>query len=94
MAKAARSKRVFIDWSQNSDFKTTVAVYSLRAKQKEPFVSMPVDWKELKSAMKKGNADALRFAPEAALRRLEKIGDCFAPVLKLKQKLPRDFSKL
>ncbi len=88
MEKAARHKKIFIDWSQNSDFKTTVSVYSLRAKQKEPFVSMPVLWKELKSAMKKGDAETLRFGPDAALRRLEKIGDLFEPVLKLKQRLP------
>ena len=88
MAKSARPGKVFIDWSQNSDFKTTVSVYSLRAKQKEPFVSMPVDWKELKSAMKKGDSERLRFSPDAALKRLEKIGDGFAPVLTLKQRLP------
>ncbi len=93
MAKAARSKKVFIDWSQNSDFKTTVSVYSMRAKQKEPFISMPVDWKELKSAMKKGNAEPLKFPPDAALKRVEKIGDCFAPVLKMKQKIPKGFMR-
>src|SRR5262249_24739981 len=84
MAKALRAGRVFIDWSQNSDFKTTVGVYSLRAKRPQPFVSMPVTWDELKSA----EAADLEFPPEAALERIEKIGDLFAPVLKLKQKLP------
>jgi bifunctional non-homologous end joining protein LigD len=80
---------VFIDWSQNSDFKTTVAVYSLRAKRPEPFVSMPVTWEELKRAVKRKNEASLYFGPEAALKRLNKIGDLFAPVLTLKQRLPR-----
>jgi bifunctional non-homologous end joining protein LigD len=93
MARSARPNKVFIDWSQNSDFKTTVAVYSLRAKQSEPFASMPVEWKELKSAMKRGDAEALRFRPEAALKRVEKIGDLFAPVLTMKQRLPKDFAE-
>ena len=44
MAKARRRGKVFIDWSQNSDFKTTVCVYSIRAKHDEPLISMPVTW--------------------------------------------------
>jgi len=47
MAKEQRRKKVFIDWSQNADYKTTVAVYSLRAKREEPFVSMPATWDEV-----------------------------------------------
>lgn len=50
MAKELRPGKVFIDWSQNSDFKTTVSVYSLRAKADQPFVSAPVTWEELESA--------------------------------------------
>src|SRR5688500_4018773 len=46
MAKELRKGKVFIDWSQNSDFKTTVCVYSLRAKQTTPYVSMPFTWEE------------------------------------------------
>jgi bifunctional non-homologous end joining protein LigD len=91
MSKAGRAGKVFIDWSQNSDFKTTVAVYSLRAKAPEPFVSMPVEWKELQAAVKTGNRDRLYFRPDAALRRLEKTGDLFKPVLSLRQKLPKQF---
>jgi bifunctional non-homologous end joining protein LigD len=91
MAKAARAKKVFIDWSQNSDFKTTVCVYSLRAKREEPYVSMPVTWEELENARKKQDSKSLYWQPGAALDRLEKVGDLFAPVLKLKQKLPADF---
>jgi bifunctional non-homologous end joining protein LigD len=88
MAKSVRPGKVFIDWSQNSDFKTTVSVYSLRAKQREPYVSTPVAWKELKDAVAKKNPAALRFTPEGALQRVAKLGDLFAPVLTLKQTLP------
>src|SRR5579883_608617 len=70
MAKAKRTNKVFIDWSQNSDFKTTVAVYSMRAKRDEPYVSMPVSWDELRRAMRRKNAAALNFTPEAAIQRV------------------------
>ncbi len=88
MAKALRRKKVFIDWSQNSDFKTTVSVYSLRAKRDEPFVSMPVRWEELRAALDNRDAARLYFDPEAALERVAKLGDLFAPIMSLKQSLP------
>jgi bifunctional non-homologous end joining protein LigD len=91
MAKAKRKGKVFIDWSQNSEHKSTVAVYSLRAKGERPFVAIPVSWNELKRAVKKDAASSLFFEPEAALKRLKKTGDLFAPALKLKQKLPKPF---
>ena len=91
MAKNLRQNKVFIDWSQNADHKTTVGVYSLRAKRERPFVSMPVDWDELRHACRKKNSDALYFSPNEALKRLKKLGDLFAPVLKAKQKLPAPF---
>ena len=94
MAKAKRKGKVFIDWSQNSEHKSTVAVYSLRAKGERPFVAMPVTWNELKKAIKKDDASSLFFEPEAALKRLKKTGDLFAPALKLKQKLPKPFLEL
>jgi bifunctional non-homologous end joining protein LigD len=94
MAKAKRKGRVFVDWSQNSEHKSTVAVYSLRAKAERPFVAMPVTWDELSKALKRRDTSALYFEPEAALERLQKRGDLFAPVLKLKQKLPRPFLEL
>ncbi|HET7433338.1 MAG TPA: non-homologous end-joining DNA ligase, partial [Thermoanaerobaculia bacterium] len=81
MPKQYRAKKVFIDWSQNASYKTTVAVYSLRAKSAKPWVSMPVTWEEVKAAR------GLYFSPEDALARVEEMGDLFAPVLKLKQKL-------
>src|SRR5437762_3461444 len=86
MDKRLRTGKVFIDWSQNAGFKTTVAAYSLRAKRDRPFVSMPVTWSELKRALDKRNADQLLFAPPAALRRVRARGDLFAPVLRLKQR--------
>lgn len=94
MAKIRRRGRVLIDWSQNSRSKTTVAVYSLRGKREEPFVSMPVEWLELKRALKAGRSDALFFAPSAAIRRLKKVGDLFAPVLSRKQRLPKAFEMI
>jgi bifunctional non-homologous end joining protein LigD len=90
MAKSLRRGKVFIDWSQNSDFKTTVGVYSLRAKTYKPFVSMPVTWEELREALDAKDAALLYFNPETALARVEKLGDLFKPVLKKKQELPRD----
>jgi bifunctional non-homologous end joining protein LigD len=80
MAKTLRRNRVFIDWSQNADYKTTVAVYSLRAKR--GLVSMPVTWEELE------RGKPLQFTPDEAIERLRKVGDLFEPVLKVKQKLP------
>ena len=91
MSKALRRDKVFIDWSQNNQSKTTVGVYSLRAKQPEPFVSMPVTWSELKLAILASNSERLFFSPEAALARIKKQGDLFAPVLRLQQRLPPRF---
>ena len=92
MTKVIRAGKVFIDWSQNSDFKTTVGVYSLRAKSAQPFVSMPVDWKELEDAVEADDGGSLYFKPDAAIRRLENLGDLFKPVLSLRQKLPNAFA--
>jgi bifunctional non-homologous end joining protein LigD len=82
------SDMAFIDWSQNADHKTTVAVYSLRAKRDEPFVSLPVSWEELERAIADHDAQSLYFDPDAALRRLANEGDLFHPVLRLTQRLP------
>ncbi|MEO5719909.1 MAG: non-homologous end-joining DNA ligase [Chthoniobacterales bacterium] len=93
MAKSLRQGKVLIDWSQNSDFKTTVAVYALRAKNTAPFVSLPITWEELERAVKRKKADVLFFTPAAALKRIKKLGDLFAPVLKLRQQLPAAFTQ-
>jgi len=94
MSKTKRRGKVFVDWSQNAEYKSTVAVYSLRAKANRPFVAMPVSWNDLTEAIKKGDAAKLFIEPDLALRRLKKIGDLFAPVLKLKQTLPEPFLEL
>jgi len=93
MAKALRRGKVFIDWSQNADFKTTIGVYSLRAKSTTPFVSLPVTWEELALATKKKKPENVYFGIDAALKRVEKFGDLFEDVLSLKQKLPDSFAK-
>jgi len=89
MSKAQRKGKVFIDWSQNDDHKTTACVYTLRAKS-QPTVSTPVSWDELESALKKRDPDRVSFTADQTLKRVEKLGDLFAPVLKLKQKLPKE----
>ena len=88
MLKKLRVKKVLIDWSQNDEHKTTVCVYSLRATPR-PQVSTPLTWAELERWWKRGDADAFRFSPDDVRKRVKKFGDVFAPVLKLKQKLPR-----
>jgi bifunctional non-homologous end joining protein LigD len=88
MQKNLRTGKVFIDWSQNDSHKTTVCAYSLRAKER-PTVSTPVTWAEVDSLRKKKNPALLAFASEDVLKRVEKHGDLFAPVLTLKQKLPK-----
>ncbi|HTL54447.1 MAG TPA: non-homologous end-joining DNA ligase [Candidatus Limnocylindrales bacterium] len=93
MAKVFRKGKVFIDWSQNSQTKTTIGSYSLRAKRERPFVSMPVTWSELKSAIRRSSPASLAFEPEAALKRLNKLGDLFEPVLQLKQQLPAELTQ-
>lgn len=87
MKKSLRAGKVFVDWSQNDDHKTTVCVYSMRAKER-PTVSTPVTWKEVERCFKKEDPALLTFDYEQALARVEKQGDLFEPVLKLKQKLP------
>ena len=87
MAKVERRGRVFVDWSQNHQKKTTIAVYSLRARE-YPTASIPVHWREVERAIKKGQDDHLRFEIPAAIKRVEKEGDLFEPVLKTRQKLP------
>jgi len=88
MKKAARTNKVFVDWSQNDEHKTTVSVYSLRARE-HPTVSAPVTWEEVEQTLKKKDAARLVFEAKDVLARVEKLGDLFEPVLKLKQKLPQ-----
>ncbi len=87
MKKEVRTGKVFVDWSQNDEHKTTVSVYSLRARE-QPTVSTPVSWEEVEKALKKKDAALLVFEAPKVVERFEKLGDLHAPVLGLKQKLP------
>jgi bifunctional non-homologous end joining protein LigD len=86
MKKSLRGGKVLVDWSQNDEHKTTVCAYSLRARE-QPTVSTPVTWEEVATAWKKKKP--LAFTYDETLQRVEKLGDLFAPVLTLKQKLPK-----
>ncbi|MGB9072272.1 MAG: non-homologous end-joining DNA ligase [Terriglobales bacterium] len=88
MKKAVRSNKVFVDWSQNDEHKTTIAVYSIRARER-PTVSTPVTWDEVEQARRKKDPQRLVFEAADVLARVEKMGDLFGPVLRLKQKLPQ-----
>lgn len=88
MKKAIRTGKVLVDWSQNDEHKTTVSVYSLRARER-PTVSTPVTWGEVERALKKKDAGLLAFEASQVLQRVKKMGDLLAPLLKLKQKLPK-----
>jgi len=88
MGKSLRAGKVFVDWSQNDRHKTTVCAYSLRAKE-QPTVSTPVEWDEVEAALKKKDARRLSFLSDEVLKRVEKNGDLFEPLLKLKQRLPK-----
>jgi len=91
MSKAVRKGKVFVDWSQNDEHKTTICVYSLRARE-EPTVSTPVTWDEVENCLKKKKADLLRFRSDKVLIRVDKLGDVFESVEKLKQKLPKKWN--
>src|SRR3954466_6075116 len=92
MSKAVRKGKVFVDWSQNDEHKTTICVYSLRAKE-EPTVSTPATWDEVANCLKKKKTDLLKFRSDQTLARVKKMGDLFAPVEKLKQKLPKKWQE-
>jgi bifunctional non-homologous end joining protein LigD len=87
MKKAERKGKVFVDWSQNHRSKTTIAVYSLRARER-PTASTPVGWDEVERAAERDDADSLVFGADDVLKRVESRGDLFAPVLELEQDLP------
>src|SRR6266567_1172029 len=87
MKKKLRTGKVFVDWSQNDEHKTTVAVYSLRARE-HPTVSTPVTWEDVERVFRKKNANLLVFEAPQVISRFEKMGDLFEPVLELKQRLP------
>ena len=88
MKKAIRTNKVLVDWSQNDEHKTTISVYSLRARE-HPTVSTPVTWDEVEQTLKKKDSSRLVFEANDVLARVEKLDDLFAPVQTLKQKLPQ-----
>lgn len=85
MKKELRTGKVLVDWSQNNAAKTTVAVYSLRARP-TPTVSTPVTWDEVEACK---SPEELRFTSADVLKRVEEQGDLFAPTLDRNQRLPR-----
>jgi len=87
MRKDLRRGKVFVDWSQNDEHKTTVCVYSLRGRER-PTASTPLRWEEVEAVLRTGDPDDLAFLGEQTLARVEERGDLFAPVLELEQELP------
>ncbi len=88
MRRALRGGKVFIDWSQNDPHKTTVSVYSLRARP-APTVSTPVTWAEVQKCARTRDPQMLVFDSTAVLQRVKRRGDLFAPLLTLRQRLPK-----
>jgi bifunctional non-homologous end joining protein LigD len=87
MKKSLRGGKVFVDWSQNTSFKTTVNVYSLRARP-QPTVSAPLTWEEVEAVIESRDPDELVFTSADVLQRVSEHGDLFAGVLELRQTLP------
>lgn len=85
--KTDRSGKVLIDWYQNNQRKTTISVYSLRARE-QPTASTPVTWEEVEAVADSGDGSTLVFEADAVVERVEQHGDLFAPVLELEQELP------
>jgi bifunctional non-homologous end joining protein LigD len=83
-----RPGKVLVDWSQNTDFKTTVSVYALRARER-PTVSTPVAWEEVEAALRAEDAELLRFETADVLERVTDKGDLFADLLTTEQALPK-----
>jgi bifunctional non-homologous end joining protein LigD len=86
--KALRDGKVLVDWSQNDEHKTTVNVYSVRARER-PTVSTPVDWDEVAACRESGDPELLAFDTGDVLERIAQRGDLFAPALTEVQELPR-----
>jgi bifunctional non-homologous end joining protein LigD len=86
--KDLRTGKVLVDWSQNSRHKTTVCVYSLRARER-PTVSAPLAWDEVEAAVAAEDASSIIFEAGDVLDRIDRVGDLFEPVLTLRQELPR-----
>lgn len=83
-----RRRKVLVDWSQNDEHKTTINVYSLRAKER-PTVSTPLTWDEVEALVDSGDPESAVFDSDDVLERVEEHGDLFDQVVTLKQKLPK-----
>jgi bifunctional non-homologous end joining protein LigD len=88
MTKRLRPGKVLVDWSQNDEHKTTVTVYSVRARER-PTVSAPVTWEEVQRCLDARDPAVLSFETNEVLTRVAEQGDLFAPLLSLNQQLPR-----
>lgn len=84
MKRSLRKGKVFIDWSQNSRHKTTIAPYSLRANDR-PTVSTPLMWDEVSDG---ADGEPLIYDSVDVLDRIERLGDLFGDTLVLEQELP------
>ena len=84
MKRSLRPNKVFIDWGQNARFKTTVAPYSLRGRDR-PTASTPITWDELSDG---ADGEPLTFTAAEVLERVDELGDLFAPTLTVEQDLP------
>ncbi len=89
MKKSVRDGKVLLDWSQNDFNKTTISVYSLRARER-PTVSTPITWEEIEACDKSGDKSPLVFEAPQVLERVARVGDFFAPALTLQQELPAE----
>lgn len=85
MAKARRRGKVFVDWSQNNPYKTTIASYSLRGRAR-PTVATPVTWDEVRACRR---PDDLVFTAADLPARLDRHGDLMAGLFTEPQRLPR-----
>jgi bifunctional non-homologous end joining protein LigD len=86
MAKHLRRGKVLVDWSQNTEHKSMVCVYSVRAKAR-PTVSTPLRWSEVEQALDAGHPRLLTFEMDDVLERVGAHGEVFAPVLERRQDL-------
>ena len=87
MTKRLRPGKVLVDWSQNDAHKTTVTVYSLRARER-PTASTPVTWDEVALCRERGDEAELTFEADELLTRARAQGDLFASAVSVKQELP------
>jgi len=88
MKKSLREGKVLVDWSQNDEHKTTICVYSLRARER-PTVSTPVSWEEVDELVASEDPELLTFDSAQVLERVAERGDLFEPVVALEQELPK-----